>query len=103
MIMNIIVGTEAAEKLKENYTVLELESFEKDGQFITAYCIVDQVPIMELPLLEHHKKLHEDFLIEYKKGNKSFCLEASLHLKGKFNGDLDSFYDELLARLSATN
>jgi hypothetical protein len=98
--MNIILGSEPAEKLQENYTVLELESFNKDGKEITAYCIVDQVPIMELPLLEHHKKLHLEFLTEYKKGNYTFCVEAASHLRGKFNGDLDSFYDELLTRLA---
>jgi hypothetical protein len=98
--MNIILGSEPAEKLQENYTVLELESFIKDGKEITAYCIVDQVPIMELPLLEHHKKLHLEFLTEYKKSNYIFCVEAASHLKGKFNGELDSFYDELLTRLA---
>lgn len=98
--MNIIVGKEAAEKLEENYTVLELETFVKDGETITAFCIVDQVPIMELPLLESHKQLHADFLTEYKKGNYDFCREAATHLRGKFNGDLDSFYDELLARIT---
>lgn len=98
--MHIIIGTETAEALKENYTVLELESFEKNGQTITAYCVVDQVPIMELPLIEYHCKLHEDFLIEYKKGNYPYCIEAATHLRGKFNGDLDSFYDELLARVT---
>lgn len=96
--MHIIVGNEAAEKLKENYTVLELETFNKNGESITAFCVVDQVPIMELPLLESHKQLHADFLVEYVKGNFDFCREAATHLKGKFNGDLDSFYDELLNR-----
>lgn len=98
--MNIIVGKEAAEKLKENYTVLELETFVKDGETITAFCIVDQVPIMELPLLESNKQLHADFLTEYNKRNYDFCKEAAIHLRGKFNGDLDSFYDELLARIT---
>lgn len=96
--MYIIVGTEAAEKLKENYTVLELETHEKDGKEITAYCVVDQVPIAELPMLEEHKQLHADFIKEYRKGNKKYCEDAVEHLMGKFNGELDSFYQVLMRR-----
>lgn len=96
--MYIIVGTEAAEKLKENYTVLELETHEKDGKEITAYCVVDQIPIMELPTLEQYKNLHAEFVREYRKGNRKFCEDAVEHLMGKFNGELDSFYQVLMRR-----
>lgn len=96
--MYIIVGTEAAEKLKENYTVLELETHEKDGKEITAYCVVDQIPIMELPNLEQYKNLHAEFVKEYRKGNRKFCEDAVEHLMGKFNGELDSFYQVLMRR-----
>jgi hypothetical protein len=100
--MKIIVGTEAAEKLKENYTVLELETFEKNGNSITAYCVVDQVPLLELPNLDHHKQLHADYIREYNKGNYTYCLNAVEHLRGKFNGDLDSFYDIITERIQKT-
>ena len=60
--MHIIMGKEAAEALKENYTVLELETFHHNGQDITAFCVVDQVPIMELPALESYKQQHKDFI-----------------------------------------
>lgn len=96
--MYIIVGTEAAEKLKENYTVLELETHEKDGKEITAYCVVDQVPIVELPTLEQYKNLHAEFIKEYRKGNRKFCEDAVEHLMGKFNGELDSSYQVLMRR-----
>lgn len=97
--MYIIVGTEAAEKLKENYTVLELETHEKDGQNVTAFCVVDQIPIAELPQLDQHKNLHAEFVAQYRKGNYKFCQDAAEHLMGKFNGELDSFYQILMSRL----
>lgn len=98
--MNIIVGTEAAEKLKENYTVLELETFSRGDDKITAYCVVNEIPIMELSDLEQYKQLHADFVKEYYAGNFSFCINAAEHLKGRFNGELDSFYDIILERIS---
>lgn len=97
--MQIILGSEAAEKLKENYTVLELETFHHNGQDITAFCVVNEVPIMELPQLENLRQLHADYIREFKAGNYVYCLNAVEHLKGKFNGDLDSFYDIITERI----
>ena len=96
--MHIIMGKEAAEALKENYTVLELETFYHNGQDITAYCVVDQVPIMELPALESYKQQHSDFIDQLNKKNFKYCVDAAPFLKGRFNGDLDSFYDEIVNR-----
>ena len=98
--MNIILGKEAADKLKENYTVLELETFTtQDGNITTAYCVVETVPISELPLVTHNKQLHDNFVKEYNNKNYKFCLDAVEHLLGKFNGELDSFYLEIISRI----
>jgi hypothetical protein len=97
--MHIILGTEAAERLKENYTVLELDTFTANNQSVTAFCVVSEVPITDLPNLEHHRQLHADFIEEYKKGNYTYCINAVEHLKGKFNGDMDSFYDIVIDRI----
>jgi hypothetical protein len=99
--MNIILGREPAEKLKENYTVLELETFEHNGEKVTAFCVVNQVPVMELPSLEQHKKLHETFIAEYNAGNYSFCKDVVEHLIGRFGGELDSFYQTLLDKIAS--
>lgn len=101
--MHIIVGDEAAQSLRGNYTVLELETFDNKDKKITAYCVVPEVPIMELPYLEYHKKLHEDFIREYNSGNYNYCITAVEHLKGKFNGDLDSFYDIIIEKINSIN
>ena len=98
--MFIVWDKTVAEKLKNNYTVLELETFVKENKSVTAYCIVDQVSIAELPTLENSKNLHGKFIEEYKKGNASFCNDLYPFLKGKFNGELDSFYDSIIHKLS---
>ena len=96
--MHIVVGTEAADALRENYTVLELETF-PGGK---AYCIVsaENMPVLELPDLEKYKSLHAEFIREYNNKNYKFCLDLAEHLKGRFGGELDSFYDIIVDRIS---
>jgi len=97
--MNIVWDKNVKEKLEKNYTILELETFERNGKEITAYCVVDKVSVTELPSLEASRQLHNTFIEEYKKENYKFCIEAVEHLRGKFNGELDSFYDSIVDRL----
>ncbi len=97
--MNIIWDKSIKEKLEKNYTILELETFEQNGKEITAYCVVDQVSVAELPSLDVSRQLHNSFIQEYKKANYKFCIEAVQHLRGKFNGELDSFYDTIIDRI----
>lgn len=98
--MNIILGKEAADKLKENYTILELETFTRqDGSVVTAYCVVNEITLGELPTLEASKQLHSNFIREYNNKNYKFCQDAVEHLLGKFNGEVDSFYMEILSRI----
>lgn len=99
--MHIIMGSEAAEKLKENYTVLELETFEHNGQKITAYCVVNEVPLGELPDLEKLKALHQSFIDALNQKNYAVCEVLSEKLKGRFNGELDTFYEEIDRRIKA--
>lgn len=98
--MQIILGQAAADALKNNYTVLELETFIKDGNEIKAFCVVTNVPVMELTELEQNKALHAMFVSEYYKGNYDFCKTTAPQLKGKFSGEVDSFYDEIIGRIN---
>jgi hypothetical protein len=100
--MNIILGNEAADKLKHNYTVLELETFTRQDQSsVTAYAVVDNIPLSELTNLTANKQLHENFIKAYNSKNYNYCLNAVDHLLGKFNGELDSFYVEIIQRIKA--
>ena len=99
--MNIIFGTEMAQQAQDRYTVLELDSFNllPTTETITAYCLVDTIPVIEMPAVESLKELHHNLLTEYRKRNWGYCEDALSHLIGKWNGELDSFYTELYQRI----
>lgn len=99
--MHIIIGRENAELLKDRFTVLELETLTREGQTFTAFCVVpaDRIPLDQFADIETHKQLHADLITNYYKNNYKFCQDAIEHLRGKFGGELDSFYDEISARI----
>lgn len=99
--MYITHNRDAVDKLASNYIVLELETRTVHDQTVTAWCIVDaeKISIMEIPLIETYKNLHQAFIDNYNKGHYKFCLDALEHLKGKFGGELDSFYEEIEKRI----
>jgi hypothetical protein len=102
--MEIIFGRENAEMLREKYTVLDLETIEQDGQSLEIFCLIpaDKISIADLPTLAQWTKLHEDFLAGYHKKEYKYCKECIEHLRGKFGGELDTFYDEILRRIDLT-
>lgn len=99
--MHIIFGKEQAEELAGKYTVLELDTFQfgNAGPVVTAYCTVETVPFDELPAIESTKKQHADLLINYRLRAWSNCLTAIALLRGKWRGELDSFYTDLENRI----
>lgn len=99
--MNIIIGKEAAEQIGNKMLVLELETLEKDGKTITAYCVVpgDKIDIKEMANLKYFKQLHEDMIDRLHKGENAFVLSAIEYLKGQFGGELDTFYLHLEEKL----
>ncbi len=100
--MNIIFGRDNAEKLREKYTVLDLETIEKDGVSLEAFCLIpaDKVSLTDMTQLESWVKLHHDFLNGYHSGQFGYCRDAVTYLMGKFGGELDSFYEEILRRIN---
>jgi hypothetical protein len=101
--MNIIFGDNVAELAREKYTVLELDTFMIEGrdQTATAYAIVEQIPLQEMATLDRFQDLHHTLLKEYRKSNWKYCEDAIEHLKGRWQGELDSFYDELYNRVQS--
>ena len=103
--MHIVYGKEQADRLKEKYTVLELDTvkvkeLDKD---LTLFAVVDteKLGLIDLPQLDQWVKLHEDLIRNLKKKDKNFCLQAVEHLLGKFGGDIDSFYEHVKGRFDA--
>lgn len=99
--MNIILGDVAKQNISSNYVVLELDRIKIIGLTdpITAYCVVESVPIGEIFTLEKYQDLHANLMKEYYKGNYDYCEDAISYLIGKWNGELDSFYHTLISRI----
>ena len=99
--MNIIFGTEMAKQAQDRYTVLELDTLNlvPTGETVTAYCLVETVPITEMPAVASLQDLHSNLMTEYRKQNWRYCEDAIAHLTGKWHGELDSFYTELYQRI----
>jgi hypothetical protein len=102
--MNIIIGSEEAEKLAERYTILPLETMKWKSNpelpATTAYCVIDQIPVTEMAKTEEYKALHIKFYENYQKGDFNFCTQALEHLKGKWGGEIDTYYTVMEDRIS---
>jgi hypothetical protein len=100
--MYIITGDDNIKELREKYIVLELDTFNVNDVSVPTYCVVDStcVGLADIGTLNSHKQLHENLIKNYKIGNWNFCDDAITHLYGKFNGELDSFYDAFKERVS---
>lgn len=99
--MHIIFGDEIGQAAAEKHIVLELDTFEIKGKEspMTAYALVENVPLQDMPTLSHFHNLHTNLMIEYRKRNWKYCEDAMEHLQGKWNGHLDTFYTELHTRI----
>lgn len=98
--MYIVYGDEA-QALAEKYVVLELDSFQTKNSVVPTFCVVDaeHIPLSEYSNLQNHKDLHKNLVKNYKNKNWKYCEDAIKHLNGKFSGELDSFYTDLLSRV----
>jgi hypothetical protein len=60
--VNIIIDPAQIDEYREKYTVLELDTIRilPVDQLVTAYCLVDAIPILNMPKAESMKNLHEN-------------------------------------------
>lgn len=101
--MQLIFGKNNADTLKQKYTVLDLEVLKtEDGRDLEVYCVIpaEKISLGDFPQLEQWKKLHEDFLHGYQTNQYEFCRQCIEHLMGKFGGEVDTFYQEILSRIN---
>jgi hypothetical protein len=100
--MNIILGRENVEHAQEKYTVLELDTLLINGAAdpVTAYCLIEQIPIDQISNIDQFRDLHNNLMKNYRLQNWKFCEDAIEHLRGKWGGELDSFYTEMNQRIS---
>jgi hypothetical protein len=100
--MNIIFGTDQAEKLREKFTVLELDTFTIgiDGPNITAYSVIETVPLDQMPMIEGWQQLHSVLIKNFQERNWTYCTPLIEQLKGAWNLEIDSFYEILQQRIN---
>lgn len=98
--MDIIFSRKVAEELADRYTVLELETHDVEGQILETFCVIpgDKISMDEIAMLEHWKKLHNEFVQANRNKNGKLCWDLAEHLRGKWGGELDEFYDIVCAR-----
>ena len=100
--MQIIFGRPSQE-LFEKYIILELDTiqYSKDAEPVTAYCVIggENVTLEEVSVLKQTAGMHEALMNNYRKQNWDFCEQAIESLRGKFKGEMDSFYDVLESRI----
>ena len=99
--MNIIFG-DSVKQIPNSYTVLELDTLRllPDNNLVTAYYEKEKIPLNDYPLIEVYVKLHHNILINYRQQHWDYCEKAIDSLMGKWNGDVDTFYQELLHRIT---
>jgi len=98
--MHIIFGS-TAQEIPNSFTVLELDTFRmvKENRTDTAYCVVEKIPLTEFAMLDAYKKIHADLVQYYRQRQWEYCENAIEGLMGRWNGELDTFYSDLLRRV----
>ena len=98
--MNIIFGKDQG--LDSKHIVLELDTIRvgATGPERTAYCVIENVPLQEMPMVESLKKSHQTLITEYRSKNWSECERIIEQLTGMWGGDVDTFYEVLTSRIN---
>jgi hypothetical protein len=101
--MNIVLTQAVANELKQKYTVLELDSMPHPDGAIPAFCVLPVESIaMEMTQLSNNVEQHEKLIDAVKNNDCETAVELCSLLQGKFGGELDSFYSEILHRIIST-
>lgn len=92
--MQIIFSRTVADELSTKYIVLELEEHQVEDKVLETFCVLsaDQIPMTEVVMLDHWKKLHGEFVQANKDKNAKLCRDLKDHLSGKWGGEMDEFY-----------
>lgn len=102
--MHIILGRENINNLEidQKFTVLELDTFRlpPNGQLVEAFCVVENVPITNLPRVEQMQQLHANMISNFRKQDWNFCEQALEHLVGFWGSEVDSFYESIVQRIT---
>jgi len=98
--MNIIFG-DSVNTIPDHYTVLELDTFRSadNNETIITYCLIEKLSLDEFVTLDQYKKIHADVIKYYKQKYWDYCEPAIQGLIGRWGGEVDTFYADLLNRV----
>lgn len=103
--MNILFGSKEIDAIRQqsNLTVLELDTIQITPDHVPepAWCILSEIPLHELADLERKVKMHQDLMHFYRTRQWQECRSIIDLLRGSWNHELDSFYDEIESRIDA--
>lgn len=93
--VRLVLGPITARKVCDEFNVVELDLIAVKGKTepVSIYTVVKKEDYAA-------KMLHRDFLKLYRRGQWKAALEVLIHLRGKFNGELNSYYDMMTERMS---
>lgn len=100
--MHIIFGQDQIKDIGDRYIVLELDKVRIPGSTdpITAFCLIEMLSPIDFLDVKQWQDLHVNLIRNYRCKNWKFCEDALQHLRGKFNSELDSFYQDLTERVA---
>jgi hypothetical protein len=100
--MNILFESAITDEIRSKYILLQLDTFHFAAvdRTETAYCLIENTPILEMMSADHYRDLHNKLIENYQLQHWSFCENAIEHLQGRWAGELDSFYHDVANRIS---
>jgi hypothetical protein len=103
--MQIIFDEKLVPVLREKHPVLELDTIWQPGMSepITLHAVIERVALNDIASMELQRELHEGMIRVYKSGEWEILPLLIEQLKGKWQGELDTFYDEILDFISRTD
>jgi len=100
--MNIILGEDAYNQVKDKFIVLELDTFCVNNENHKSYCVLDasDIPLGEMPEIPLWQENHAKLIENWHKGDFNFCDQMLEHLMKRWGGHMNSFYSEVQARVN---
>ena len=100
--MHIILEDDRLTELESKYTLLEVDQIRlhPEQPAIQAWCVLENIPIDELPKIDEFKNLHQKLMQNYNKRDWNFCEQALEHLQGRWGGQMNTFYSEISNRVA---
>jgi hypothetical protein len=102
--MKIILNNHLTDDIKEKYVVLELDTIRSADypESLTAHALVDMscFSLEEITEMDQYIELHENLMSHYRLKNWKYCEDAIEVLLDRWRGELRTFYQDLLSRIS---